>query len=238
MKKNLNFKVDKKITSKRSNWKFDKNVVNNFDKHISQSVPFYKISHDLTVKLSDFFLKKDSIYYDLGCSTGILIKEIQNRHKTKKIKCTGFDQSKDMLKIAKRGGSKVKFINKDLEKINFKKSDLITSLYTIQFLQPKYRQNLFKKIYDSLNWGGAFIYFEKIRGNDARFQDILNFLYFDFKQEQGLTPINILNKEISLRSVLEPYTIKANMDFLKRAGFTDVMPITQYLCFKGFLAIK
>ncbi len=238
MKKNLNFKVDKKIISKRSNWKFDKQVVSNFDKHINQSVPFYKISHDLTVKLSDFFLKKDSIYYDLGCSTGILTKEIQNRHKNKKIKCTGFDQSKAMLKIAKKGKSNVKFVNKDLEKIKFKKSDLITSLYTIQFLQPKYRQNLFKKIYNSLNWGGAFIYFEKIRGSDARFQDILNFLYFDFKQEQGLTPINILNKEISLRSVLEPYTIKANMDFLKRAGFTDVMPIAQYLCFKGFLAIK
>ena len=32
MKKNLNFKVDKKIISKRSNWKFDKQVVSNFDK--------------------------------------------------------------------------------------------------------------------------------------------------------------------------------------------------------------
>ena len=43
-----------------------------------------------------------------------------------------------MLKIAKKGKSNVKFVNKDLEKIKFKKSDLITSLYTIQFLQPKY----------------------------------------------------------------------------------------------------
>jgi hypothetical protein len=37
---------------------------------------------------------------------------------------------------------------------------------------------------------------------------------------------------------MEPYTIKANMDFLRRAGFKDIMPISQYLCFKGFLAIK
>ena len=41
-----------------------------------------------------------------------------------------------MLKIAKKGKSNVKFVNKDLEKIKFKKSDLITSLYTIQFLNP------------------------------------------------------------------------------------------------------
>ena len=28
------------------------------------------------------------------------------------------------------------------------------------------------------------------------------------------------------------------LTFLKRAGFKDIMPIAQYLCFKGFLAIK
>ena len=231
-------KVDKKISSKRSNWKFDKNVVENFDSHINQSVPFYKISHDLTIKLSDFFLKEKSTCYDLGCSTGNLLKTIEKKHSQKKINFYGLDQSKHMIKIAKKGKHNINFSNKNLEKIEFKKSDMIISLYTIQFLQPKFRQQLFKKIYNSLNWGGAFIYFEKIRGNDARFQDILNFLYFDFKQESGLSPVNILNKEISLRSVLEPYTINANLDFLRRAGFKDIMPIAQYLCFKGFLAIK
>tara|TARA_B100001173_G_C16006939_1_gene555978 strand:- start:187 stop:885 length:699 start_codon:yes stop_codon:yes gene_type:complete len=231
-------KVDKKISSKRSNWKFDKNVVENFDSHINQSVPFYKISHDLTIKLSDFFLKEKSTCYDLGCSTGNLLKTIEKKHSQKKINFYGLDQSKHMIKVAKKGKHNINFSNKNLEKIEFKKSDMIVSLYTIQFLQPKFRQQLFKKIYNSLNWGGAFIYFEKIRGNDARFQDILNFLYFDFKQESGLSPVNILNKEISLRSVLEPYTINANLDFLRRAGFKDIMPIAQYLCFKGFLAIK
>ena len=62
---------------------------------------------------------------------------------------------------SQKGKSNVKFVNKDLEKIKFKKSDLITSLYTIQFLQPKYRQNLFKKIYNSLNWGGHLFILRK-----------------------------------------------------------------------------
>ena len=37
---------------------------------------------------------------------------------------------------------------------------------------------------------------------------------------------------------MEPFTIQSNIDYLKRAGFKDIMPIYQYLCFKGFLAIK
>ena len=43
----------------------------------------------------------------------------------------------------------------------------------MQFINPKFRQIYLNKIYNSLNWGGAFS-FEKIRGNDARFQDMFN----------------------------------------------------------------
>lgn len=143
-----------------------------------------------------------------------------------------------MIKLAKKKFKNILFINSELERIKFNKNDLITSLYTMQFVKPKIRQYIFNKIYRSLNWGGTFIMFEKIRGNDARFQDILNFNYFDFKKRNGLSEKEIINKEISLRGVLEPYTTKANIDFLKRSGFKDIMPISQYLCFVGLLAIK
>ena len=233
-------KVDKNIKSSKSNWQFDRNVVKSFDAHVSNSVPFYKISHDMVVRLSEFFLKKKSTMYDLGSSTGTLLNEIQKKNKSKNLNLIGLDNSKEMIKSAIKKNKKknIKFRYSNLKDQRFKKCDMITSLYTIQFLEPKYRQKLFNKIYNSLNWGGAFVLFEKIRGNDARFQDILTFLYFDFKAENGLKPNEILNKEMSLRSVMEPYTINANIDFLKRAGFEDVMPISQYLCFKGFLAIK
>ena len=109
----------------------------------------------------------------------------------------------------------------------------------MQFIKPGLRQIFFNKVFKSLNWGGALILFEKIRGKDARFQDILNFLYYDFKREKGkLSDKEILNKEILLRGQLEPYTIQANIDFLKRAGFQDIMPVCQYLNFIGILAIK
>lgn len=233
----IKMKTDNKIQSLRSNWKFDKLVTKSFDNHVKKSVPFYEISHDISSKLSDFFLKENSNCYDIGSSTGNLLNKISIRNK-KKTKFYGIDASKDMIKLAKKKYPKLNFINKDLNKIKLKKCDLVLSLYTIQFIEPRFRQELITKIYKSLNWGGGLILFEKIRGNDARFQDILNFLYFDFKSENGLKPAEILNKEISLRSVMEPFTIKANLDLLKRAGFVDVMPITQYLNFVGFLAIK
>ncbi|OUW95785.1 MAG: hypothetical protein CBD97_02320 [Pelagibacteraceae bacterium TMED237] len=233
-------KFDKKLSSKKTKWTFKNNlVVKNFDEHILKSVPHYVESQNLIVSLSNFFLKDGSIFYDLGCSTGSLIEKVKRKNNEIKVNFVGLDNSKEMISFAKKKKLKnCSFFVKDIVKENIKNSDMVVSMYTMQFILPKYRQKIYNKIYKSLNWGGAFILFEKIRGKDARFQDIFNFLYFDFKKENKLDPVEILDKEKSLRGVLEPYTIQANVDFLKRAGFKDVTPISQYLNFIGFLAIK
>ena len=111
-------------------------------------------------------------------------------------------------------------------------------VYTIQFISPKKRQFLINKIFDGLNWGGAFFFIEKVRGSDARFQDILNQIYTEYKLSKGYTPGEIINKSRSLKGILEPFSTKGNIDLLKRAGFKDIISIFKYACFEGFLAIK
>ena len=115
---------------------------------------------------------------------------------------------------------------------------MFVSYYTIQFLPPKIRQKIVDKIYKSLNWGGAFIMFEKVRGPDARFQDILTLMYNEFKLENNFSAEEIIHKSRSLKGVLEPFSDKGNLDMLKRSGFKDILPIFQWLCFKGYLCIK
>ena len=122
--------------------------------------------------------------------------------------------------------------------MDLEKADMIISYYTIQFIKPRERQLIFDKIYDSLNWGGAFVLFEKVRGTDARFQDIFTALYNDYKLEQGFTKEEIFDKTRSLKGVLEPFSTQGNLDLLQRAGFKDVVSIMKYVCFEGFLAIK
>ena len=79
---------------------------------------------------------------------------------------------------------------------------------------------------------------EKVRGPDARFQDILNQVYIEFKLSQGFSESQIINKSKSLKGILEPFSTKGNLDLLKRAGFKDVLTVFKYACFEGFLAIK
>ena len=236
-------RVGNKIKAKNASWTFDKNVPKTFSKHIKNSIPFYDEGHDICVQLSDFFLKKNSYCYDLGCSTGTLINKLSKRN-DKNINFNGIDSIKNMIIQAKKenkikkNSNKIKYTNGDLLKIKFKKSDLIISFYTIQFINPKSRKEIINKIFRSLNWGGAFIMFEKIRASDARFQDIFSITYNDFKLKNKFSPSEIIFKTKSLKGVLEPFSDNGNLGLIKRAGFKDVIPVFQWLCFKGYLCIK
>lgn len=234
-------KIGDGLKARNSNWTFKGSVVKNFDNHISRSIPFYIKGQELTAQISDFFIKEDSICYEMGCSTGKLTNMLVKRHRLKKqAKFIGIDIERDMIRQAnkKKISSNVKFVCGDVLKYKLKKSDLIVSYYTTQFIRPSERQVFFKKVFSALKWGGAFILFEKVRARDARFQDMTTGLYNEFKLNNGYSPNEIFNKTRSLKGILEPFSTKGNCELLDRAGFKDYMTIFKYVCFSGFLAIK
>ena len=236
-------KIGDNIQFSTGSFNFSGNVHKSFEKHVSKSVPMYEEGHKLICKLSSFFLVDKSVAYDLGCSTGKLTRDIFEYNKEIDIKIYGIDLEEKMVKhskkmLNKKYKNKISYMHEDLRNIKLKKSDLIVSYYTIQFVKPKFRQAIFDKIYSSLNYGGAFILFEKVRGPDARFQDIFTQVYQEFKVEKGFSKEQIYNKAASIRGVLEPFTSKANIDYMKRSGFKDITSLTKYCSFESFLAIK
>lgn len=229
------------ITTRKAGWKFDENVAMHFEEHVRRSVPLYEKGHDLICELSDFFIHNGSVGYELGTSAGELIEKLVIHNKHKDVKWIGIDREESMISKAKKRCQKFKEVEFDLNDITeyeFEKSDFIVSYYTIQFVSPKKRQALFDKLYEALNWGGALLLFEKVRGPDARFQDMANSLYTSFKLDNNYSPQEIISKTESLKGVLEPFSTQGNIDMLKRAGFIDIMSIMKYICFEGFIAIK
>ena len=230
------------IRKKRGAWNFGGSVPKNFVKHIDKSVPFYTTGHEIIKGYSDYFLKNHSVCYDIGTSTSELLIKL-SKYSNKKVKFIGLDIEKKMTDYSKKiiklkKIKNIKIQQKDITVSNLKNSDMIISYYTLQFINPKHRQKVLNKIYKSLNWGGAFFLFEKIRGADARFQDMYSNLYHDFKEYNGFSIKQIDEKAKSLRGILEPFSEKGNLDMIKRAGFIDVCGVFQYLCFRGYLCIK
>jgi tRNA (cmo5U34)-methyltransferase len=232
------------LSAERGNWNFGGSVADSFDNHVSKSVPLYHEGHDLICDISDFFINSDSVCYEIGCSTGTLTFRLADHNSGKAgARFIGIDIEPDMIvkaneKIKNHPELPVSFLAENALTIELLPSDMIICYYTIQFVRPSARQNLLDKLYNALNWGGALLLFEKVRGADARFQDILNTLYYDYKLRRGYSPEEIVSKTRSLKGVLEPFSTQGNIDMLKRAGFKDINTVQKYLCFEGFLAIK
>lgn len=228
------------ISADNAAWSFGGEIPKHFQDHVRKSVPLYVEGHDIVLKLSDFFLSESSICYELGCSTGELIQKIATRNAKRAIRAIGIDIERDMIAYARAywTGTPVTFVHADIVDMDFEPCDLVVSYYTMQFIRPRARQIVFDHIYESLNWGGALLLFEKVRAADARFQDIMTSIYTDYKLAQGYEPIEILTKARSLKGVLEPFASDANIEMMRRAGFQDIMTVVKYLCFEGFLAIK
>ncbi|MCB1189865.1 MAG: methyltransferase domain-containing protein [Leptospiraceae bacterium] len=230
------------IEAPNAGWSFGGNVAKTFDDHVSKSVPLYQEGHDLICKASDYFLSDNSVVCDLGTSTGELLLKLAKRHdKRQNLRLIGLDREQGMIDEAKRkckSDPRIQFECVEIVEAELEKTDFIVAYYMMQFIRPAFRQDVFNRIYNSLQWGGAFLFFEKVRGPDARFQDIISGLYTDYKLEKGYSSEEIIAKSRSLKGVLEPFSTEGNYDLLKRAGFKDIMTIMKYICFEGILAIK
>lgn len=238
--------VGDSLSAERGLWNFNQIDHSKFEDHVSKSVPGYLKGHQYITFLSDYFISENSIIYDIGCSTGKLISNLSRYHANKSgLQFIGIEPSPGFYETFKANTSLEKNINHNFEFIEasvqdleLQKSDLFICYYTIQFIPPKFRQKIFNNIYESLNWGGGLFLFEKVRGLDARFHEMINLAYLEYKQSQGYSSDEILSKMFSLKGVLEPFSSSENIHFLERAGFKDITVVSKDLCFEGLLAIK
>lgn len=227
---------NKKISKQ---FEFDEEVASVFDDMLSRSVPFYREVLNLTADFAILNLKENDRVLDLGCSTATTLTEIFKRSNFD-LELIGIDNSKAMLDRAKKKikafGVDIKLIESDILDFEFGKSDLIISNYTLQFIRPIYREELLKKIYDSLNDGGVFIFSEKVITNDKILNKQMIDAYFEFKKKQGYSEFEISQKREALENVLIPYTVRENFEILNRVGFKHSDLLFKWLNFSTFIA--
>ena len=228
------------ISAGAGGWSFHDVEPGKFAKHVRSSVPIYQEAHDLTVQLSTFFLSGTPRLYDLGCSHGELTCRLADSVAHANVQVIGIDESSDLLTAARSAcdADNVEFEQASILDYEFLPSSMIVSAFTLQFIKPRDRYDLVKKLWEALDWGGGLLVFEKLRAPDARFEDWMTQLYEEWKVAQGFSVEEVYNKRTSLRGVLEPFSESANVDMLSKAGFRDISSICRYLNFGGFLAIK
>jgi tRNA (cmo5U34)-methyltransferase len=135
----------------------------------------------------------------------------------------------------------VTLVAADIADQTFPNATLVTSLFTLSFLREERRRALFERVYDDLDYGGAFVFVEKTRAASPFFQDIWNEEYWDFKAEKGLTEEEIIGKAKTLRGQLRALSLDEYEAMLADAGFDaerSVDIFVKWYPWTGFVARK
>lgn len=218
------------------NKKFSFSTIENFDTHINKSIYGYDNMNNIIIQLSQYFIEDNTKVIDIGCSTGKLIKNIKE-YTNKKANYIGLEIEDNFTKDFKSVDNLILQKQDIIDYNNFNNSSFITSIFTLQFIPLKDRLNLLKKIYDGLNYGGAFVLSEKVISDDSKINDILTFLYYDYKKV-NFSNDEILNKESDLRDIMKPITLEDNISLLQKAGFKKIELFWRTYNFCSIIAIK
>lgn len=234
--------VDTALTAVPGAWRFDDEVSRGFDAHVRKSVPFYDELQRMVVELSEYFVRDQSVVFDLGSSTGSTLAQLATAHSTKEnVQFLGIDVSESMIREARQrvGAPNVRFVHQNILDVEFSPpAHFVTSLFTLQFLTISERRELLGRVCEGMVEGGGLCVVEKTRAENAFFEDIWLELHWDFKRRQGLTPEQILEKANSIRGVLNPLSTAENIDLLHQTGFRRVEVFFKWYNWTGFLAVK
>lgn len=234
--------IDETISAIPGEWRFDEEVSRAFDSHVRKSIPFYDEIQRMVVELSEYFVGDGGVVYDLGSSTGETLNQLATYHSGKEnLQLIGVEVSDSMIEQAREkvASPSVRFRHSNILDVEFSPpADLVTSLYTLQFLRLAERRRLLQRIAAHMVEGGALLLVEKTRGDNADLEDMWTELYWDFKRRNGLSPEQVLEKAASLRGVLNPLTFEENLALVQQCGFTRVEPFFKWYNWTGFIAVK
>jgi tRNA (cmo5U34)-methyltransferase len=225
---------------------FDDKVASVFDDMIERSVPFYAEVQRMAVELAGRFLIDGATVYDIGCSSGTTLSSIAEAvPPDRKIRLVGIEPSAGMREHAAKKLApaqhlhSVEFWSRPVEEYeSLPDAQVITMLYTLQFLRPVLRPRVMRTLYHSLRPGGCLIFAEKVLGSDPGLRRVFIDLYHKYKSRNGYSDTEISHKREALENVLIPFTDEENQAMLREAGFTQRERLFQWYTFAAYIAVK
>ena len=236
--------VFKKPIQQSSDFKFDTKVVKVFDDMVTRSVPFYIEMQRMISELAGEYAVGGSSIYDLGCSTGTTMVNM-NETVAKDVKFVGIDDSSEMLDQCRDNLVKNGFEREfDLQPANLNKgvdiknASVVVLCLTLQFIRPLHRVKLLQEIHKGLNEGGCLILVEKVLAEESVLNRNFIKYYYDFKKRNNYSEMEIAQKREALENVLIPYQLTEDHEMLRSSGFSHTEVFFKWYNFSGIIALK
>lgn len=231
-------------------WEFDSEVTDAFDDMLERSIPEYETMRRAVFEVGTRYVRPKTSIVDLGCSRGEALYPFVRKFGAHN-RYVGCEVSQPMLEAARQrfvgweaattwdSRSLVDIREVDLRReYPGERSSLTLSVLTLQFTPIEYRQQIVRRVHESLVEGGAFVLVEKVMGASAGIDDTFVDAYLNLKRENGYTEEQIQRKRLALEGVLVPVTARWNEELLRGAGFSEVDCFWRWMNFAGWVAVK
>lgn len=212
-----------------------------FGSHITLSIPDYTGACGLPPQLASRFIAANTNVYDIGCSTGEVLRSVYDAFSGRRTGVTfhGVDIEPEFDgQWRKLQAPNLIYSVGDIRQIEIERASLVMSMFTVQFIPVSDKVPLLKRIHAGMIDGGCLLIAEKVLAETGRMQDALTFPYYDFKRANGFSAEEILDKERSLRGQMTLWTKSEAERTLRKSGFTDVQAIWAHFPFVCWLAFK
>lgn len=171
--------------------KFSFDLIDDFDRHISLSIPNYEGLCDIFRAISVENVNPKGVFIDCGCSTGRFLSELPRLDDAKYIGC-------DLIDIRKYHD--FTFFQSDnidyLKGINY--ADVVVVMFTLQFMGKHERKGMIREL-KRLNDNGAVILIaEKVLIDNVIVNQVLHREHLRAKRRSFLDS-DILDKDYDLR---------------------------------------
>jgi tRNA (cmo5U34)-methyltransferase len=211
-------------------FQFDRTVALVFDDMAARSIPGYFTTQQLCINLCKGFASNGTRIYDIGSATGTTIAMLLSQLQHFSGEIFGIEPSEAMRKLCQGKLNKLdqqSSIQVSLEDVNIEDATLsnasaILCNYTLHFISSKSRQSIVEEFYQALIPGGFLILSEKTAGTSFEETNLLRSEYHRFKELNGYSKEEILDKEKALSGILTPLSIEENAQLLTKAGFRKV----------------
>lgn len=211
---------------------------------LGRSVPFYAEIQRMLAEISADFGVPGSVLYDLGCSTGTTLLELDGRLDPD-VTFVGIDSSPEMLERAREKLAMAGFprpfelLCLDLnEALPIRNASVVILNLTLQFIRPDKRAHLIRDIAEGLNNGGCLILVEKVLGQTPEIDSLFVRYHQEFKGRQGYSEVEIARKREALENVLIPFDPLENRDLILNNGFASMDVFFRWYNFCGMIALK
>ena len=227
-----------------SDFEFGEDTAAIFDDMLDRSVPFYTEVQRMIGEIAGEYAAEATQLYDLGCSTANALIQMDATLPAG-VRYRGIDFSNEMLDRARERIKQHKIkrnyelicadLNDDIALTN---ASVVILNLTLQFVRPVRRQRVMSNIANGMIPGGCLLVVEKVLSKDPKINRSFIKNYYDFKQRNGYSQLEIAQKREALENVLIPYRLEENFELFLSSGFSFCDVFFKWYNFCGMIAVK